>query len=203
MASDGPSPPEPPRGSVMSHPWGQHRSPGLLIGAPHSPSLRLCSHHATNPALLLPGAVPRPPVGPSRRGGEAGAGRSGAERGGLGAARNGGGGCGGMGWALLGVGLLLALYTLLRHGLRSAPRPRARPELRGRTAIVTGERPAGRRDGPRCGPGPRSAPRSAPQGEAAASARPRRWSSPAAGPALSWRPAAPGGERPPPAASAG
>uniref|UniRef100_A0A8C3NGB3 Uncharacterized protein n=1 Tax=Geospiza parvula TaxID=87175 RepID=A0A8C3NGB3_GEOPR len=59
-----------------------------------------------------------------------------------------------MGWALLGVGLLLALYTLLRHGLRSAPRPRARPELRGRTAIVTGERPAGSRDGPRCGPRP-------------------------------------------------
>ncbi|XP_064533986.1 flotillin-2 isoform X1 [Pseudopipra pipra] len=43
-----------------------------------------------------------------------------------------------MGWALLCVGLLLALYTLLRHGLRSAPRPRARPALRGRTAIVTG-----------------------------------------------------------------
>ncbi|XP_017687973.1 PREDICTED: dehydrogenase/reductase SDR family member 13 [Lepidothrix coronata] len=43
-----------------------------------------------------------------------------------------------MGWALLCVGLLLALYTLLRHGLRSPPRPRARPALRGRTAIVTG-----------------------------------------------------------------
>ncbi|XP_032563289.1 dehydrogenase/reductase SDR family member 13 isoform X2 [Chiroxiphia lanceolata] len=43
-----------------------------------------------------------------------------------------------MGWALLCVGLLLALYTLLRHGLRSVPRPRARPALRGRTAIVTG-----------------------------------------------------------------
>ncbi|NXN96908.1 DHR13 reductase, partial [Rhinopomastus cyanomelas] len=44
----------------------------------------------------------------------------------------------GMGWALLGVGLLLAVYTLLRHGLRRAPPPLARPELRGRTAIVTG-----------------------------------------------------------------
>ncbi|KAM6110680.1 dehydrogenase/reductase SDR family member 13 [Pterocles gutturalis] len=45
-----------------------------------------------------------------------------------------------MGWALLGAGLLLALYTLLRHGLRRAPPPppRARPDLRGRTAIVTG-----------------------------------------------------------------
>ncbi|NXG24815.1 DHR13 reductase, partial [Grallaria varia] len=43
-----------------------------------------------------------------------------------------------MGWALLGAGLLLALYTLLRHGLRRAPRARPRPALRGRTAIVTG-----------------------------------------------------------------
>uniref|UniRef100_A0A8C4U6X1 Dehydrogenase/reductase 13 n=1 Tax=Falco tinnunculus TaxID=100819 RepID=A0A8C4U6X1_FALTI len=43
-----------------------------------------------------------------------------------------------MGWALLGAGLLLALYTLLRHGLRRAPPPRAPPALRGRTAIVTG-----------------------------------------------------------------
>ncbi|NXX79769.1 DHR13 reductase, partial [Urocolius indicus] len=44
----------------------------------------------------------------------------------------------GMGWALLGAGLLLALYTLLRYGLRRAPAPRARAELRGITAIVTG-----------------------------------------------------------------
>ncbi|NXY85000.1 DHR13 reductase, partial [Alcedo cyanopectus] len=44
----------------------------------------------------------------------------------------------GMGGALLGVGLLFALYTLLRHGLRRVPLPCARPELRGRTAIVTG-----------------------------------------------------------------
>ncbi|NXJ73368.1 DHR13 reductase, partial [Trogon melanurus] len=44
----------------------------------------------------------------------------------------------GMGWVLLGTGLLLALYTLLRYGLRRAPPPPARPELRGRTAIVTG-----------------------------------------------------------------
>ncbi|NWS64055.1 DHR13 reductase, partial [Chunga burmeisteri] len=44
----------------------------------------------------------------------------------------------GMGWALLGAGLLLALYTLLRHGLRRAPPPPARPTLRGRTVIVTG-----------------------------------------------------------------
>ncbi|XP_051491563.1 dehydrogenase/reductase SDR family member 13 [Apus apus] len=43
-----------------------------------------------------------------------------------------------MGWALLGAGLLLALYTLLRHGLRRALPPPARPALRGRTAIVTG-----------------------------------------------------------------
>ncbi|KAM6372597.1 dehydrogenase/reductase SDR family member 13 [Pluvialis apricaria] len=43
-----------------------------------------------------------------------------------------------MGWALLGAGLLLALYTLLRHGLRRVPPPRSRPGLRGRTAIVTG-----------------------------------------------------------------
>lgn len=198
MTSDDPFPPEPPRGSVISR--AIHRgaelpaltlSPSLLPPAPRI-QLFLCLE-------------PRRPCPVRRSVRPAGAGRR--ERGGAGAAgrtraaRNGGGG--GMGWALLGVGLLLALYTLLRHGLRGAPRPRARPELRGRTAIVTGERPAGSRDGPRCGPCPRSAPRSAPQGEAAASARPRRWSSLGAGPALSWRPAAPGGERPPPAASAG
>ncbi|XP_061868347.1 dehydrogenase/reductase SDR family member 13 [Colius striatus] len=43
-----------------------------------------------------------------------------------------------MGWALLGAGLLMALYTLLRYGLRRAPPPRARAALRGITAIVTG-----------------------------------------------------------------
>ncbi|KAM6337735.1 dehydrogenase/reductase SDR family member 13 [Alca torda] len=44
-----------------------------------------------------------------------------------------------MGWALLGAGLLLALYTLLRHGLRPAVLPPRSPAaLRGRTAIVTG-----------------------------------------------------------------
>ncbi|XP_064324233.1 dehydrogenase/reductase SDR family member 13 [Phalacrocorax carbo] len=43
-----------------------------------------------------------------------------------------------MGWALLGLGVLLALYTLLRYGLRRPPPPPARPALRGRTAIVTG-----------------------------------------------------------------
>ncbi|XP_054022630.1 dehydrogenase/reductase SDR family member 13 [Dryobates pubescens] len=43
-----------------------------------------------------------------------------------------------MAWALLGFGLFLALYTLLRHGLRRTPPPRARPALHGRTAIVTG-----------------------------------------------------------------
>ncbi|XP_064892988.1 flotillin-2 isoform X1 [Columba livia] len=43
-----------------------------------------------------------------------------------------------MGWALLAVGLLLCVYTLLRHGLRRVPPPRAPPALRGRTAIVTG-----------------------------------------------------------------
>lgn len=58
-----------------------------------------------------------------------------------------------MGWALLGVGLFLALYTLIRHGLRRAPPPRARPALHGRTAIVTGERRAPRAAAPvRYGP---------------------------------------------------
>ncbi|RLV92309.1 hypothetical protein DV515_00013844 [Chloebia gouldiae] len=59
-----------------------------------------------------------------------------------------------MGWALLGVGLLLALYALLRHGLRSAPWPRGRPELRGRTAIVTGEPRQGTGTGPAAPLGP-------------------------------------------------
>ncbi|XP_067165618.1 dehydrogenase/reductase SDR family member 13 isoform X2 [Apteryx mantelli] len=40
--------------------------------------------------------------------------------------------------ALLGAALLLALYTLLYHALRRPAPPRARPSLRGRTAIVTG-----------------------------------------------------------------
>ncbi|XP_069730437.1 flotillin-2 isoform X3 [Phaenicophaeus curvirostris] len=43
-----------------------------------------------------------------------------------------------MGWVLLGSALLLALLTLLRHGLRRPPPPRPRDALRGRTAIVTG-----------------------------------------------------------------
>lgn len=43
-----------------------------------------------------------------------------------------------MGWALLGAGLLLALGVLLRHRLRAPAQPRSRPDLRGRTAIVTG-----------------------------------------------------------------
>lgn len=114
-----------------------------------------------------------------------------------------------MGWTLLGAGLLLALYTLLRHGLRRSPPLRDRNELRGRTAIVTGERrertAPGREEGKEEGPGPaltvtRSVP--SPQGEAAVSGRPRRWSWPAAGPASSWPPATPRGGRPPPAASA-
>ncbi|XP_030318295.1 dehydrogenase/reductase SDR family member 13 [Calypte anna] len=43
-----------------------------------------------------------------------------------------------MGWGLLGVGLVLALYTLIRHGLRRALPPLVCPVLHGRTAIVTG-----------------------------------------------------------------
>ncbi|XP_058673922.1 dehydrogenase/reductase SDR family member 13 [Ammospiza caudacuta] len=78
-----------------------------------------------------------------------------------------------MGWALLAVGLLLALYTLLRHGLRPAPRPRARPELRGRTAIVTGGSSgigaATALELARCGARVILATRSARRGEAAAS----------------------------------
>ncbi|XP_074413007.1 flotillin-2 isoform X1 [Zonotrichia albicollis] len=78
-----------------------------------------------------------------------------------------------MGWALLAVGLLLALYTLLRHGLRLAPRPRARPELRGRTAIVTGGSSgigaATALELARCGARVILATRSARRGEAAAS----------------------------------
>ncbi|XP_050570681.1 flotillin-2 isoform X2 [Cygnus atratus] len=43
-----------------------------------------------------------------------------------------------MGWALLGAGLLLALGALLRHRLRAPAPYRSRPDLRGRTAVVTG-----------------------------------------------------------------
>ncbi|NXD81580.1 DHR13 reductase, partial [Halcyon senegalensis] len=78
----------------------------------------------------------------------------------------------GMGWALLGVGLLLALYTLLRHGLRRVPLPCARPELRGRTAIVTGGSggigAATALELARCGARVVLATRSAARGEAAA-----------------------------------
>ncbi|XP_075024765.1 flotillin-2 isoform X1 [Calonectris borealis] len=77
-----------------------------------------------------------------------------------------------MGWVLLGAGLLLALYTLLRHGLRRVPPPRARPTLRGRTAIVTGGSggigAATALELARCGARVVLATRSAPRGEAAA-----------------------------------
>ncbi|NXJ55458.1 DHR13 reductase, partial [Spizaetus tyrannus] len=78
----------------------------------------------------------------------------------------------GMGWTLLGAGLLLALYTLLRHGLRRSPPLRARPELRGRTAIVTGGSSgigaATALELARCGARVVLATRNAPRGEAAA-----------------------------------
>ncbi|XP_064250923.1 flotillin-2 isoform X3 [Passer domesticus] len=78
-----------------------------------------------------------------------------------------------MEWALLLVGLLLAVYTLLRHGLRGAPRPLGRPELRGRTAIVTGGSSgigaATALELARCGARVILATRSARRGEAAAS----------------------------------
>ncbi|XP_074746178.1 flotillin-2 isoform X8 [Strix uralensis] len=77
-----------------------------------------------------------------------------------------------MGWALLGAGLLLALYTLLRHGLRRAPPHRSRPALRGRTAIVTGGSggigAATALELARCGARVVLAARSAPRGEATA-----------------------------------
>ncbi|NXW44041.1 DHR13 reductase, partial [Nyctiprogne leucopyga] len=78
----------------------------------------------------------------------------------------------GMGWGLLAVGLLLAVYTLLRHGLRRLPPPLARPELRGRTAIVTGGSggigAATALELARCGARVILAARSAPRGEATA-----------------------------------
>ncbi|XP_010571965.1 PREDICTED: dehydrogenase/reductase SDR family member 13 [Haliaeetus leucocephalus] len=77
-----------------------------------------------------------------------------------------------MGWTLLGAGLLLALYTLLRHGLRRSPPLRDRPELRGRTAIVTGGSSgigaATALELARCGARVVLATRNAPRGEAAA-----------------------------------
>ncbi|KAM6315552.1 dehydrogenase/reductase SDR family member 13 [Podargus strigoides] len=77
-----------------------------------------------------------------------------------------------MGWALLGAGLLLALYTLLRHGLRRPTPPHHRPTLRGRTAIVTGGSggigAATALELARCGARVVLAARSAPRGEAAA-----------------------------------
>ncbi|KAM7088250.1 flotillin-2 isoform 1-T1 [Ciconia maguari] len=77
-----------------------------------------------------------------------------------------------MGWALLGAGLLLALYTLLRHGLRRVPPPRARTALGGRTAIVTGGSggigAATALELARCGARVVLAARSVPRGEAAA-----------------------------------
>ncbi|XP_075628018.1 flotillin-2 isoform X4 [Balearica regulorum gibbericeps] len=77
-----------------------------------------------------------------------------------------------MGWVLLGAGLLLAIYTLLRHGLRRVPPLRARPTLRGRTAIVTGGSggigAATALELARCGARVVLAARSIPRGEAAA-----------------------------------
>ncbi|XP_049658182.1 dehydrogenase/reductase SDR family member 13 isoform X2 [Accipiter gentilis] len=77
-----------------------------------------------------------------------------------------------MGWTLLGAGLLLALYTLLRHGLRRSPPLRDRNELRGRTAIVTGGSSgigaATALELARCGARVVLATRNAPRGEAAA-----------------------------------
>ncbi|XP_068511659.1 flotillin-2 isoform X5 [Anas acuta] len=77
-----------------------------------------------------------------------------------------------MGWALLGAGLLLALGVLLRHRLRAPAQPRSRPDLRGRTAIVTGGSggigEATARALARCGARVVLAARSARRGEAAA-----------------------------------
>ncbi|NXL56822.1 DHR13 reductase, partial [Chordeiles acutipennis] len=78
----------------------------------------------------------------------------------------------GMGWGLLAVGLLLTIYTLLRHGLRRLPPPPARPELHGRTAIVTGGSggigAATALELARCGARVILAARSVPRGEATA-----------------------------------
>lgn len=165
MASDGPLPLEPSRDSVISHPSGQDRSSrGIHRGASaglRSPSLCPRRHKSTSAVAWSRSDLAPSVPGPVRagRGGGSGAGR---DRAGPGLPRT---AADGMGWALLGVGLLMALYTLLRHGLRGAPRLRARPELRGRTAIVTGERrqrPPASRERPRGGLCPRSSPRSAP-----------------------------------------
>lgn len=120
----------------------------LRPGAPNSPPPPLLLRQRPRLRAAGPALVPVLAPAPRRRG--PGAGQD-TEVGGR--ARCGGG----MGWALLGAGLLLALYTLLRHGLRRAPPPLAPPALGGRTAIVTGERRAGPRAGLRAGPrAPRS-----------------------------------------------
>ncbi|XP_066836008.1 flotillin-2 isoform X2 [Anser cygnoides] len=78
-----------------------------------------------------------------------------------------------MGWALLGAGLLLALGALLRHRLRPPAPYRSRPDLRGRTAVVTGGSggigEATARGLARCGARVVLAARCARRGEAAAS----------------------------------
>ncbi|XP_068765521.1 dehydrogenase/reductase SDR family member 13 [Struthio camelus] len=73
---------------------------------------------------------------------------------------------------LLGAALLLGLYALVSRGLRRPAPPRARPPLRGRTAIVTGGSggigAATALELARCGARVILAARSAPRGEAAA-----------------------------------
>lgn len=207
----------PPPGACSALQFGGCADPHSVL----SPSLRpLLRPGAANSFLpQTKGLCKPPPITPrsgcERSGGAAPCPRP-ASRPGEAGAGAGRGRCGcrcGMGWALLAVGLLLCVYTLLRHGLRRVPPPRAPPALRGRTAIVTGERRAPRGTAPvpvpvavaapvRPGPALTAALRSAPQGEAAASARPRRWSWPAGGPAWCWRRGAPCAGRRPPAASA-